>query len=730
LAKDPVERYQSMNDLVVDLRSVRRRLESGSLSHPAESVAPARSSPKRPWLFVAGVAAAVALLVAGLVVFLRPGPEAEPVEAARPSVAVLYFENTTGEPSLDWLRTGLTDMLVTDLSQSPQLEVLSTDRLYHILSELNREDERITSLDVVQEVADRAGVETVILGSFMKAGESIRINIRVQEARSGKILSSEKVEGVGEANLFPMVDDLTRRIKTNFEDSTADTELDLDLKDVTTSSIEAYRYYVEGLRLHNRGKAEEAIPLLEKALEFDSAFAMALAKLAIVHGNLFHRAESDQYAERALEHVSRLTPRERYYIEGLYYDRQPETHELSIEAYKKALELDPKHASARHNLARRYLLDERYQDAIPHFEELRRQGMTFPDTYAQLATAYAAGGELEKGRSILQEFGEQYPENAAGHRNLAGHAILSGNLEKALEFYEKAETLEPGSPDAATGRWTLYSLREQWEEAKAEVEPLTTSTDPSRKWMGKLYLATGRLYRGRLEEALAIWKESVNVFPQPGPFSAIARAYVAEALLIKGEAGAALDMANKALEESDRTFPQQRNLRMAALAAANLGQWENAERIAAEYKRRAESLTPVSWEREAHRLAGELALARGDAAEAISRLEQAVSLLSQRGALPPPPPPHAPIWYSLASAYMAAGGQEDQAAEWFGRIIEGSVERNLRPVEYIRSFYFLAKIHENRGDADKAREYYRRFYEYWKDGDIDRERVEEARGKF
>ncbi len=129
-----------------------------------------------------------------------------------------------------------------------------------------------------------------------------------------------------------------------------------------------------------------------------------------------------------------------------------------------------------------------------------------------------------------------------------------------------------------------------------------------------------------------------------------------------------------------------------------------------------------------HRLAGELALARGDTREAIRRLEQAVSLLSQRGSLPPPPPPHVPIWYSLASAYLAAG-QDDQAAEWFLRIVESGVERNLRPVEFVRSFYFLGKIHENRGDMEKAREYYRRFFEYWKDGDIDRERVEEAKRK-
>ncbi len=90
---------------------------------------------------------------------------------------------------------------------------------------------------------------------------------------------------------------------------------------------------------------------------------------------------------------------------------------------------------------------------------------------------------------------------------------------------------------------------------------------------------------------------------------------------------------------------------------------------------------------------------------------------------------HVPIWYSLAPAYLESG-DEEQAAEWFQRIVESTIEHVWWPIQYVRSFYFLGKIHENRGEMDKAREYYRRFYEYWKDGDMDRERVEEARKKL
>ena len=99
-------------------------------------------------------------------------------------------------------------MDIPDLSQSPDVEVLPTDRLVQILSDMHHQDDRIIAFDTVQEIARRAGVKTVLVGSYVKAGDTIRINTRLQEAATGKIVTSERVESLGESNLFPTVDDL------------------------------------------------------------------------------------------------------------------------------------------------------------------------------------------------------------------------------------------------------------------------------------------------------------------------------------------------------------------------------------------------------------------------------------------------------------------------------------------------------------------------------------------
>ena len=169
-------------------------------------------------------------------------------------------------------------------------------------------------------------------------------------------------------SLFSMIDELTRRIKTKVDslrggppsgilgqpgaaDATAKTGVDRGLTEVTTASVEAYRYYAQAIDLHDRSLEAQAIPLFEKAISIDPGFAMALTKLAVAEYNVGDRSKRDEYAKRALDKIDRLTPRERYYIEGYYYSQRVDTTNRAIEAYTKGLTLYPDHQSSRHNLA-------------------------------------------------------------------------------------------------------------------------------------------------------------------------------------------------------------------------------------------------------------------------------------------------------------------------------------------------------------------------------------------
>jgi serine/threonine protein kinase/tetratricopeptide (TPR) repeat protein len=725
LAKDPAERYQTIKDVVVDLRAARRRLES-------DSVAPVPSPPRRRAYFFAGVGAVAAvLLIVVLLLVFRPSPEVQTTAGSKPSIAVLFFDNNSRDPSLDWLRTALTDMLITGLSQSPQIEVLGTETVYQIFTDMDQLDARITSLEVVQEVRDRAGVDTVLLGSFVQAGDTIRINVRLQKASSGKILTTESVEGSGESSIFPMVDDLTRRLRSNLEiPSTTDTALDLGLNEVTTSSIEAYRLYAEGRDIHLRGSLPAAIPLYEKTVAVDPNFAMALRALStcVWQAGEGH-SKAVEYAKRAYEQAERLPPHERYFVEGWYHYLEEATWDRAIEAYLNVLENRPNHLTARHYLAEMFTTFERFDEANEHWDYLVRRRFPYGPSYAARALSYAVQGQLEKGLADLQDFTNRHPQWRFSSMHLGGLSLHRGELDEALGWFRTAE--HSGYVGwSIGGRWLVFLLREDWEQTEAHLSRLHTLD--ARTW--SLDHAVTSLYKGRSRQALSSIGEMSHAFASPDPLNGDACNFSAHVLLEIGQPTKAIEQAERARTESSGNEPEWEGIFWTALAEAKLGNQNEAQKTAEELRLKAEALPTEKEIRRTHHLLGELALSRGEASLAIQELEKAQSMLPPRGGLLrygrfARTPQHTPIWFSLASAYLAAGNY-DKAAECFGSIAENQTERIWWPIPYVRSFYFLGKIHENRGEMEKAREYYRRFYEYWKDGDMDRERVEEARSKL
>jgi serine/threonine protein kinase/tetratricopeptide (TPR) repeat protein len=711
LDKDVDRRYSDMAEVLDHLKRARQRLEG--IEH--------RLGPRARRLLWAGGALILAAVVT--IVLIRR-PEARE-DGVTPSLAVLPFENLSGEPELDWLRNGLPEMLVTDLSQSSEIEVIGLDRLYPILEDMNEIDGAPVTRDSIEELARRVSIGTVVTGSFAKSGNSIRISARLEDALSGKVLLSEKVEADGEENLFRLVDQITGRIKTRLEIAPAEGELDRDLREVTTSSVEAYREYAEGIRLHERFREEEAIAHFQRAIELDPGFAMANAKLGVVMSNLGMKEEADACAERALEHIDRLSERERYYIEGWYYSRKPETLTRAVAAYRKAIETYPDHGSARHNLGNILFGTEHYEEAIEQLEELRSRGMLFPATYEQLAMAYKALDDLANAREVLENYSARYPDDWTTVLSLAQLDIETGDVERGLAQLDRAVALGATPSRTAPVRWEAEILREEWDAALATCESLKESDSSADKLVAGRLLSTTSLYRGRLDAVLEGIDGFVASAPGDSDYHFQPLLLKAKVLLEVGDYRGARETALEVSGEDDTFGLANQALLIASLAAEHLSNGEEAERLAREYRRKINPALGPAPQRLYQFLQGTRALARGELERAISHLNEAESMLPPRGA----EGHHALIWYSLATAHRLAGN-ESEALDWYERIVEATEERLLEPIRYVRSFYYLGELHEADGDEEEARENYRRFLDHWGDGEIDRDLVRAARAKL
>jgi tetratricopeptide (TPR) repeat protein len=452
-----------------------------------------------------------------------------------------------------------------------------------------------------------------------------------------------------------------------------------------------------------------------------------MAKLAVVEGNTGHWDLRDQYAKRALDHADRLSPRERFYIEGYYYGNDDATLSQAIGAYKKAIELYPDHTSAIHNLASLYQDLERYDEAIPLYQALLQRSEAFMFTFANLAIADASLDRFEQGRSVFDDLLRRQPSNAAGYRALGRFLAAWGKTDEALAALDKADSID-GDPESDRVRFLVAVLQDKPAEAAVRAQRDEQSADSFARWVGSSNHAINELYRGRSAFALAVFDRiATSQGPSGSDQTALIRGWASAVLLRLGRPALALPAAERALREARSSNARWESSYYAILAQSRLGQDAEAAKALDALAARANALPSNREKRQVHWLTGVMALDHHQTARAIEELRQAESMLPPRGLLPPPPP-HVPIWFDLGSAYLLAG-DDVNAAVRFQRVID-STERIRFPIEFVRSLYFLGQIAERRGDRAKARDFYRRFVDYWGDGDVDRDRVAEARRKL
>jgi tetratricopeptide (TPR) repeat protein len=730
LEKRPEDRYQSASDLRRDLDDLRRDVESGELVVGTTAGRPrlvAAVAGRRRWAWPTAVAAVAvgALVVAAALAFWVRGHASRAAKDDRRSLAVFYFDNLTGDPQLDWLRTGLADMLVTNLSQSTALRVVSTSRLTQLLEDLGHRDDRSISAGVVERVTQKAQATTAVVGSFVRAGSQIRIQASLQDPRTGEVIASERVEGDADNGLFALVDDLTGRLRGRLETRVARLmDHGKRIEDVTTGSIEAYKAYVEGNRLHDRLQEKDAQAYFEKAVKADPNFAMALAKLSVVHANLENMDKAREYSARALEKAGNLPPAERYYIEGRHWSLDPSATDKAIAAYQKAVDEAPDHTAARNNLAQMLIDQRRYPEALVHLEELRRRGMTFPGTWMSLAEVYAATGQPDRGREALETYVQEHPDRSAGYENLGLFELVQGRLEPALAAFDRAAALRPDQRmKIDLGRFVIAALQDRWEDAEAAAESLSKSDDPRDRWAGGEGHAIASLYRGDVGEARRIAEEGA----QRGGTTderAGARLFRARLEMELGRYADGLTEAEQAVGEAgDDRKPAAAGHALRAVCLSKLGRAAEAEKSAAEAEQFLGSIPKASGEPSALQMRAEMALARGDHAEARRLLEKAASL--------PPPmkidlsPQPVEIQYALARAALA-GGDAAAARRSLERVIDAGPPRVLAPIAYVRSLGLLASLEEKAGRQAEARRLYEQYLRYWKTGAIDRAEVARA----
>jgi len=729
MEKERERRYQTAETLLADLRNIEEGLPLGTKIRSRRETFFATLIRKK--LFIPAVVIVLAI-IAVVVWQLLPLKEAVPsVSSGKPSLAVVYFKNNTGDEALDHWRTMISDLFIADLTQSKHIEVLSSERLLDILSKLNQLEAKSYSSDVLKQVASKGGVEHILVGNYAKAGDTIRINVALQEADTGKILGSEGAEGIGDESIFSMVDELTRRIKANFKLTPKEIaeDVDKDILKITTSSPEAFKYYSEGKKYLLQADYNKGIQLLERAVAIDPEFAMAYRSIAAAYISQGYLAEGKKNLHKALELSDRISDRERYLIQGHLYRLSEKTYDKAIQAFEKLLQLYPEDLLGNFHLGRLYLSIEEMDKAIKHFELNTQKNPENHIYYYYLADSYMGKNHYDKAKEILEDYLRNYSDSYWTRQKLALNYLHQGKYDLALAEADKGILLNPASPINFRMKGDIFHCKGDLNKAEEEFRRLLEQKEPTVINYGRGGLATLYLLKGKLEESINQFKLGLELAKTIGEKSWESLyhqrlSYVYLKIGNPEEAIKELDLSWRISVEEESLSGQRSVLLNKGIVYISVRSLDKALQAAEGLKGMIEEGMNKKRMRSYFYLMGNVELKRENFSKAIEYLKKALSLTAYG-----PLTKNGSYINSLALAYYNSGELE-KAQQEYERIISLTTGRLNYGDIYAKSFYMLGKIYEQQGKTAKAIEHYEKFLSLWKDADPGFPEVENARKRL
>ena len=391
----------------------------------------------------------LALVTAGTAAWLRPwetGLEAPPIGAEvaalrddRPSIAVLPFDNLSGDPEQEYFVDGMTEDLITDLSQVSGLLVIARNSVFTYKGKAVN----------VRQVGKELGVRYVLEGSVRRAGNRVRINAQLVDARNGLHLWAERFDREI-TDVFALQDAVTRKIVTALAIQLTQGE-EARLSRTSEAIPEAYDMLLRGLERLRRYTPEDnrqARDYFERAIALDPEFARAHADIAYTY---------------SLELLSGWTDSPDVTIE------QAEKHS------RHALALDPTVREVHFAMGSVHLKKRRHEDAIAAALTAIKVDPNYADAYAQMGWFLNYAGRPEEGLEVIRKAMRLNPHYAFYYRTILGQANF--HLKRYDEAAKPIEVVVARNPQFAIGHQWLaaaYGQMGRIEDAQWEAAELQT----------------------------------------------------------------------------------------------------------------------------------------------------------------------------------------------------------------------------------------------------------------
>jgi eukaryotic-like serine/threonine-protein kinase len=426
---DPALRYQRTQELLIDLEAAagESTAPSPASTRPHTRAGPTQAAPRaatitislpnlipqgRKGRWVATALLAVAVVAGGLAVYRvvsgRSGAPATSVATPTGesvSLAILPFRNASGDSSLDWLGSSVAQMLGTTIGQSAALKTVPSGRVSQILTDLRIAPDSTLDPSTLGRLAELSGADTVLWGQYIRFGNEIRIDATLQDVKRQRTIAL-KTQAANERDVPGAIERLSASVRENLALSpTAVKALAAASFAPSSKSVQALRYYNEGLELSREGRYLAAVKRFETATQEDPEFALAYSKLARSYATLGRGGDAERFSRTAVTSADTLPPNEKTLI---------------LAAHASILNDRPK--------------------AIEYYKTLQQSLPTNDDVQSALATLYKDTGAYDEARKGFAELLARDPHHVEALVGAGQVESWSGKPNDALEYLNKALT--------------------------------------------------------------------------------------------------------------------------------------------------------------------------------------------------------------------------------------------------------------------------------------------------
>jgi eukaryotic-like serine/threonine-protein kinase len=754
LEKDPEDRYQHVDDMLADLRRERKHLEyartgyATTIAKPAVEVIPkeevtGKVLKGKNLIKVFAVIGVLAVLVVAFFL-LKPILLEEAISSEQRTIAVISFINQTGDNSYDYLQDAIPNLLITNLEQSKYLRVATWERLYDLRKQIGKADTKIIDRETGFELCKMDGIDAIVLGSFTKAGDVFATDVKVLDVNTKQLLKSVNSKGDGVGSILKtQIDELSKEVSRGVGLSERKIQATpMQIMEVTTSSMEAYNFFLRGRDDHLKFYFDEARRYLERAISIDSTFAMAYVFLAFTCDKLNEYNASMMAYQKAAQYYQKTPDRERLMVEAALAANVEKNLDKALNLLKEVTRKYPKYKGAHYYLGAAYMRQNMASEAIDQLTNALQLDPEFGAALNELGYAYAKIGEYDKAIDCFKRYADVNPGDPNPFDSMAELYFKMGRLDDAIAKYNEVLDIKSdfGSTDLCLAY--IYMLKEDFDVSlECADRYIAGHSAPGLKAAGYWIRALLNYYaKGKLNQSMKDIDKSQELFRLVGD-----ERWIVLGDLLRG--GIQLDRheiaASRKLLDNFFSFELKNNplgsgradwAFASGMLALSEGQIPEAR---SELKELDSLLLEISPRYITKILRNQREVLYAELLIAEDSVDEAVHVIEKAG---PPELPNfgeesmfsynAPSSRDVAARAYIKKGAFDKAIDEYEKIIKFDPNSKDRRFILPKYHYALAKLYEKQGLREKAKAEYNRLMVLWKDADPDLPEFKDAKARL